>query len=376
MNITIADFGGSQEEAVGMAAVAVPAIFLDAALPIAVPGGGAINIASILAGLFIDVTGAGVIATDIISMLVIIEGTQSLNEAVGMAAAYDQSLDTGFGIDAVVMTAAIPVTFSGAGLTAGDIIASVQIAALGLGTDYASAAKAYFFITSEGVINPLGVLVLRDSRHDLLPSTRDAVTAVPGRHGVYDFGTEFNERYIEIKAASKGHIDVAQRAQIKRTLAKYLNPLVGKQPLIFAEDIEKTYMIRYTGQIDMSIFKSWLEFTIPFTGEPIIIGSFEKQHIGSGTLINEGTYEAPLIIRIAGAGTNPSVIVGDKTLTWVGVLGMTDVLEINTEHMTVRCNGINALAGYTGGFPQIQPGETAVTAATAQTTWLWRDRWI
>ena len=29
-----------------------------------------------------------------------------------------------------------------------------------------------------------------------------------------------------------------------------------------------------------------------------------------------------------------------------------------------------------GGFLRIQPGETAVTAAAAETAWRWRDRWI
>lgn len=340
------------------------------------PGAGAISIQSILADLVVGATGAGVATASSSVTLIVVEGTQSLHEAVGMAAAYDQSLDTGYGIDALLIDAAIPVAFSGAGLDAGDIIANVPVSISGFGLEYITAAKAYFFVTSEGMLSPLGVLVLRDSKHDLLPATRDNAVSVPGRHGVYDFGSEFNQRVLELHVASRGVIDITQRAEIKRTLAKYLNPLTGTQPLIFADDIEKTYMVKYAGQIDLSLFKRWLEFTIPFTGEPIIIGSFEKQHIGSGILINDGTYEAPLIIRIAGAVTNPSVVVGGRTLTWTGVMVASDLLEIDTENMTVRHNGINALAGYTGGFPRIQPGETAVTAAVASTTWRWRDRWI
>ena len=377
MEILVADFGGAQEEAVGMAAVAAPAVFSDASLPIAVPSTGAISIQSILAELVVGATGAGLTAASSSVMLVVIEGTQSLHEAVGMAAAYDQSLDTGYGIDALAIDAAIPVAFSGAGLDAGDIIANVPVSISGAGIEFIrEPAKAYFFVTPEGVLSPLGVMILRDSRHDMLPTTRDNTVSVPGRHGAYDFGSEFNQRNMELHVASQGVIDIAKRAEIKRTLARYLNPLIGAQPLIFADDIEKTYMVKYAGQIDLSLFKRWLEFTIPFTGEPVIVGSFEKQHIGSGILINEGTYEAPLIIRIAGAVTNPSVVVGGRTLTWTGIMAAGDVLEINTEHMTVTRNGINALANYAGGFPRIQPGETAVTAAAAETAWRWRDRWI
>lgn len=358
MNITVADFGGAQEEAVGMAAVATPMVFSDASVPVAVFGIGEVIMPSTLANLIIGDIGAGLAAIAINTTIII-------------------SLDTGYGTDAATIAADIPVMFSGSGLAIGNVAAIIPISVPGRGVAFVGApAKSYFFITTKGILEPLGVLVLRGSRHDLIPEVRDRTISIPGRHGVYDFGSEFGQRNITILAASRGHIDIAQRAQIKRTLAKYLNPLVGKQPLIFADDIDKTYMVKCAGQVDIAISKSWLEFTIPFTGDPIIIGSFEQQHVGSGALLNEGTFESPVRVSIRGAVTNPVLTIGGETLRWTGVMTANDVLEIDTENMRVTLNGINVLANYTGGFPQIQPGETAVTAAAAETTWLWRDRWI
>lgn len=354
--IIIDDFGTEQSEAVGMAAVDAPKISLDVAIAVAVPSLGAISLQSILTDLIVNDIGDGLTATNINAMLGIIDDAQSLST--------------------LEVAATVPLTFSGIGLDTSDITASIPIPVSGFGIDYTSAAKAYFYITRKGVLEPMGLTILRDSRHDLLPGTRDVIASIPGRHGAYDFGSGFNQRTMELKVASRERIGIEQRAQIKRTLAKHLNPLIGKQPLVFAEDIEKTYMVKATGQIDTSMSRSWLEFTIPLTGDPIILGSFEKQHVGSGVLNNEGTYETPLSIRIVGAVTNPSVIVGSKTLTWNGIMTAGDVLEIDTEHMTVKHNGINALANYTGGFPQIQPGTTTVTGAAVETTWHWRDRWI
>lgn len=299
-------------------------------------------------------------------------------EAVGMGAVYDPSLDTGHGTDAVVVSASIPVSDTGTGAEAAGVNASIPVTDTGAGLDFISVAKAYFYVTPEGVLNPLGVIVLRDSRQDLLPGTRDITEEIPGRHGEIDFGSTLRPRFLELRVATRGEVSREEREPLKRTIAKYLNPILGPQNLIFADDIEKTYRVKYAGRIDLQLFRNWLEFTLPFkAGDTFIIGSFEKQHVGSGTLTNEGTFETPLVIEITGPVTNPSVVVGDQVLSYTGSLASGDKLEIDTEYMTVKFNGVNAIANYSGGFPKLQPGDTTVVPASAGTTiWRWRDRWI
>ena len=243
----------------------------------------------------------------------------------------------------------------------------------GIGTIFVSSVRPHFYVTHHSILEPLGVLILRGSHQDLIPATREATVSIPGKHGLYDFGSEFAQRTFEFKVA----IEERLGEQTKQLLAKYLNPLAGKQPLVFANDINKTYMVKCAGQVVLDKFLNWLEFTIPFTVDPIVVGSFEKHQIGSGTLLNDGTFESPVRVRIVGAVTNPSITIGVSILRWTGVLTVTDVLEIDTEFMTVRLNGVNALSNYIGGFPKLLPGGTSVSATVAgTTTWMWRDRWI
>lgn len=120
-----------------------------------------------------------------------------------------------------------------------------------------------------------------------------------------------------------------------------------------------------------------IEVRIPLRYQPVWVATSEKSRVGSGALTNEGTVEAPMVITIQGPVINPSVAVGASTLTYTGSLAPGDTLIIDTETITVKFNGVNALANYSGGFPKIAPGGTAVTAAAAgTTTFTWRDRWI
>lgn len=361
-SFTVADYGTNQQEAVGMGAVydsRFEGASVQAFIPVSDTGAGVDTIASLLVDMTVADLGVGTETVSATASLVV--------------------LDLGNGVEGAIIAANIPVPETGQGTEGMSLSAGIQVAESGTGTGFVSPAKACYFVTSEGVLNPLGVIVLRDSRHDLLPKTRENTDAVPGRHGEIDFGSEFRPRILELHVASNGEFDRSQREQIKRTLAKWLNPILGSRNLIFADDIEKTYKVKYAGRIELSkIFGNWLEFTIPFKAyDPFIIGSFEKQHVGSGTLTNEGTFETPLRIEITGPATNPSVQIGSETLTWTGTVGESDTLVIDTEYMTVKFNGVNAIANYSGSFPKLQPGETAVTAASGGTTvFRWRDRWI
>ena len=381
-SFTVSEYGTNQQEAVGMGAVYDPrfeGVAVNASMIAPDTGAGVDFIASLLASIFTGDIGAGDDIASINAILMIYEGTQTTMEAVGMGSVYDPARDTGHGEDVLLVNASVPVSEAASGADSATINASVSASDTGSGLDFISPAKAYFFVTSEGVLNPLGVVVLRDSRQDLLPGTRENTDTVPGRHGEIDFGSEFNFRLLELHVATDGEVSKTEREQLKRTIAKWLNPIIGPQNLIFADDVEKTYRVKYAGRIDLSrMLTNWLEFTIPFkASDPFIVGSFEKAHVGGGTLTNEGTFETPVKIEINGPVVDPSVTVGGEVLSWTGAVGASDKLIIDTEYMTVKFNGVNAIANYNGGFPKLQPGDTTVTAASSGTTaWIWRDRWI
>jgi phage-related protein len=180
----------------------------------------------------------------------------------------------------------------------------------------------------------------------------------------------------------KVHINTTPEAKtaLKRTLAAYLNPMNGVKTLIDSHDIEKTYYVKYAGNIDLTNYVNALQFTIPFKAtDPIIYGSFEQVRVGSGTITNDGTLECPLTIEVVGAATNPSVVVGGKTLTYTGVLTSSDTLIIDTGALTCTLNGANALANLTGLTTDVllAVGDTEVTVpSTGTVTFRFREQWI
>lgn len=312
-------------------------------------------------------------------IIYVADGWQSSNEAVGMGAVYDESLETGIGRDSLAaLTSGLNVADTGHGT---DLLAALRaghsITDAGQGTDSAAIGKFFFLVDDKNILQPLGVIVLRgESKEDLLPGTRDDSEDVPGRDGEIDFGCDFKPRNLELKVSAK--TDAATREQLKRTISRWLNPKAGAKPLAFSDDIGKTYYVRYAGKIDPSQWVDYLEFTIPFkASDPLICGTFEKNHIGSGIITNSGNHEAPLVITVQGPVVDPQVAIGSTTLSYNGTLAEGDTLTIDTKAITVKLNGVNATGNYTGGFPKLQPGDTSVVAAAVGTTMFqFRDRWI
>jgi predicted phage tail component-like protein len=235
-----------------------------------------------------------------------------------------------------------------------------------------------FEVDENGILRPLGVTVLRDSRFELLPGTRDYFEEVPGRHGEIDFGSELEARAIELHC----YIEVtpADWPAKRRELAAYLNPLAGPQTLTFADEPGKVYRVRYSGKIDLTRYPHAREFTIPFRMcDPFIVGAVQNELVGSGVANNNGTVETPFILIIQGAVTNPSVTVGGYTLTYTGTIEAGSALVIDTEKLTAVLDDANALpnvSGLSGGL-RLQPGSNNVVAASAGTTTIrWYDRYL
>ena len=258
---------------------------------------------------------------------------------------------------------------------------SVMVADAGVGVDLVNQlldfpASKFFFVTTDDILEPLGVLVTRDSRHELLPSTRDSTEEIPGRHGEMDFGTEFNARIMELHIATDEGNDSLEKAHLQRLFARYLDPTKGAKTLIFSDDIEKSYMVKYSGQIDITNYATWFEFVLPFKmSNPFINGSFEKTLIGSGKLVNEGTFETGLIVEITGPIANPSVTIGGEVLRYTGAIPSGQRLIIDTDKETARIGSNNAIGDYNGAFPMLYPGETSVITSSSVTI-KWRDKWI
>lgn len=311
--------------------------------------------------------------------IVVADGHQHTQQtAIGIGYAFNPAEDSGHGVDAASIIASLTSSDTGHGLdTILPVTASITASDTGLGVDVGAVAKAFYFIDSQNILQPLGVFVMRDGKEQLLPNTRNNTESVPGRHGEFDFGSELEARILEFHV----HIDttVAEKAALKRTLAAYLNPLNGVKALIDSADKDKTYYVKYAGNIDLDNYVNAMQFTIPFkASDPIIYGSFEQSQVGSGTITNDGTLECPVKITIVGAVTNPSVVIGSYTLTYTGTLTSSDTLIIDTGALTCTFNGVNALGDLTGLTPDVvlAVGDTVVTVSGGTVTLTWTERFI
>jgi predicted phage tail component-like protein len=274
----------------------------------------------------------------------------------------------------------IEVSNAGQGEELIQILANKHIFESGAGNDvvtpYKFPADSCFVITCEGRLNPLGVIVLRDSRYELMPQTRDNTEEIPGRHGEIDFGSELKSRVLELHVA-KDEIETApEKELLRRTFAKYLNPVAGTKKMVFLDNIDVEYEVKYSGKIDLTNYAHWMDFTLPFRmNDPLIAGRDEHTQVGTGTITNEGTFETGLIIEIVGAVTNPSVIIGDVTLTYTGTIAAGQTLVIDTDALTAKIGTTNAMAGYNGEFPLLQPGSVNITAGSNVTV-KWKDKYL
>jgi phage-related protein len=235
--------------------------------------------------------------------------------------------------------------------------------------------KFYFFITTDMILQPLGLHVSKINR-SLMPPTRDNTEEIPGRHGEIDFGSEFGSDMMELEVATDDGLTAEELESTKRTLAAKLNPAVGEKDLVLEYENNKNYKVKYSGRIPLDRYPTWMKFVIPFKlVNPFANGVNEKSLTGSGTIVNEGTFETGLVIKIAGAATNPSVTIGGVTVAYTGTIAAGQTLTIDTEAQTAKIGSSNAMAGYNGEFPLLQPGIQNVTAG-ANVTIRWRDKWL
>lgn len=235
--------------------------------------------------------------------------------------------------------------------------------------------KYYFFVTLDNILMPLGVKVTRDSRVNLAPTTRDNTVEIPGRHGEIDLGTEFGKRLIELHVVTD-EMTAEEREHTKLRIAKHVGGETPKS-LVFEEDLSKTYDVKYAGKIDLNQYPNWMDITLPFkTVEPIITGSFEKVHSGSGVVVNEGTFETPIRIEVKGPTSDPVITIGKEQLAYTGSIPNNTALVIDTASMTAKINGKNVLENISGDISiKLQPGKTSVTAPSNAYI-KWKDRWL
>jgi predicted phage tail component-like protein len=339
-------------------------------------GGGMYNSAPFLVIIYDSGIGSDIIS----NLLANIDVSEAGSGVESVQATVTLSLisDSGTGQDNVSLSASLSISDVGSGADSiASILCQLSITDSGSGQDAVEIAKAYFIIDSERYLQPLNVLVLQDSRYELFPSLKEFAETVPGKHGDIDFGNKLGSRILELHVATTEGLTEVQKETLKRDFAKYLDSSIGVKNLIFSDDIEKSYAVKYAGKINPKQYPEWFDFVIPFKmPDPYITGSYEHSKTGSGTITNSGNIETGLSIEISGPLTSPSITIGDETLIYTGIISTGQTLVIDTENMTAELDGVNVLNNLSGTLPlYLEPGGTSVTAS-GQVCFIWKDRWV
>ncbi|MFZ3171975.1 MAG: hypothetical protein WA118_08350 [Carboxydocellales bacterium] len=232
-------------------------------------------------------------------------------------------------------------------------------------------------IKNDGTIDPWGLKMMNSSRIDLLPPTRENTEEIDGVDGEEDFGTELDSGDWELICFTPAGMTRSELLDFMSNLAAQLHAL-RNQPdmLVWESDQNKGLYVRMGTPKEEDLLELF-SVNIPLRYQPIWVSVIEHTSIGSGTLTNAGTFETPVKISIRGPVVNPLVTIGGKVLQYTGTLAAPDLLEIDTDAVTVKLNGANAQQNFTVDFPKLQAGDTAVVApGTGTTTFTWRDRWI
>lgn len=243
-----------------------------------------------------------------------------------------------------------------------------------------SIENADFVVTLDNILLPFGVYVTRESKMQIIPDTRDISEEVPGRHGEYDFGTELKARTGELVCVTPEGLSPQEKEDLRRLLAFHLDPTKGVKRLVFEEYPDKVYQVKFSGKIDPTNYADWFTFSIPLKmPDPYIYGVDERSIVGSGTVMNYGNQDTPMVIRIVGPVTNQVFRVNNIPYTFVASVNPGETVIIDTGNITARIDSENVFFGFANAFANsdivFHPGENFVSATT-NVRFSWRDKWI
>lgn len=133
----------------------------------------------------------------------------------------------------------------------------------------------------------------------LLPPKRSRKIEIPGRDGLYDFGSEtYGERTIVLKCKLIEQITKAQLREVSYKLS-------DKKNLILWDEPDKYYVAELFDptEIDNIADRLWLEFDLTFTCEPFAYTETKDLplRVGPNGIDYGGTAKTPTLITIHNA---------------------------------------------------------------------------
>lgn len=261
-----------------------------------------------------------------------------------------------------------------------------------------------------------GIELISPADHPMAPQTEDITLKVPGRDGLYHFGSTFGERNFSFECGVIREIDETEMQRKLREFTAFLLDAYGKPreiKITFDYEPEKYYLVKFAGQISASRFYSIGTFTLPFTAfdpyayaEMNAYDSPSNHEYGTGLeydsglfydnpksfqwtypkhfsgVYNHGFQHTHLNLTITGKVTNPKITnqTTGETILLPSLSLSTDSLVVSTKDFTVKKNGVNAMNSYSGEFLYLVSGENSLMfegeSPSATVNYEWKHRFI
>jgi predicted phage tail component-like protein len=218
----------------------------------------------------------------------------------------------------------------------------------------------------------LGLILLRTTEIPILPSTTDRMVQIPGRAGAYDFGSDIGPRQFNLECAIKATTTRQELVEKARALAVHL--LDDGKPktmeLIFDDEPDRYYNVRYSGRILMEKIASIGRFTLPLIASdpfayaiiPLSIPIATDTPGTAMTFSIGGTVTALPRITLKGTNLDGSyqITVNGTAFLYSGALTADDMLVIDCAKYAVLKNGARDMMHFAGRFPRLMPGKNTI----------------
>lgn len=204
-------------------------------------------------------------------------------------------------------------------------------------------------------------LISRSVKRPILPPAKTKRIELPNASGAYDFDDlEYGIRSITMRIMyiGKDYYELRTRA---RSIAAWLsNPSWVK--LIMDDEQDLYYLAKITEELDLNNFWESGAIDVVFDCQPFAY-SVQEKNIPGTSFVNPGTrkidYKSPQgsKFRIMATGSNITIIMNGKTMTYSGANG---VLIIDSINMEATLNGENVfgrLSGDIDSFFTVLPGQ-------------------
>lgn len=237
-------------------------------------------------------------------------------------------------------------------------------------------------------LSDFGLVQEEGHNHPPVPFIQRKTLHIPGKKGVWDFGTEIREKHFNIPLATQGRNLTELQHQLNQFVEflydEYGEPRLFK--LVFDYEPDKFYLVKVSTQFEVERLKPFSRFVLPLVANypykqfiaesneviwdsdiPIIsditwlygLDDFVIKSPQTIDVQNDGNLIVRPVIIISGTANTLSLAINGESFSFGQI---SQPIEIDAEKYLVKVNGIEKLNAMTGNmkYLYLSPGNNKI----------------